>query len=131
MLSTHFFSRFTWRWKKKSLKSKHTPHFNDFAGQTIYSSIMQPIYISQIPPVQSTKHTLTHLQLAINSWKQDPKRFPPTKSCVYQASEAPSHRNIRMINLKPEEEFSREIIQLHFLYIFLKARKLAQHGHIN
>lgn len=93
--------------KKVQIKT-HTPHFNDFAGQTIYASIMQPVYIFQIPPVQSTKHTLTHLQLAINSWRQDLKRFPQTKSCVYQASEAPSHRNIRMIKLKPEEKFSRE-----------------------
>lgn len=89
--------------KKVQIKT-HTPHFNDFVHQTIYASIMQPVYISQIPPVLSTKHTLTHLQLAINSLKQELKRFSPTKSCVYQASRL----NIRMIKLKPEEKFRHE-----------------------
>ncbi len=64
--------------KKGSNQNTHTA-FNDFAGQTIYASIMQPVYIFQIPPVQITKTHFNPFTAGHKQLETRPEKIPPNK----------------------------------------------------
>ncbi len=131
MMSTHV-SRFTWSWKGKKVQIKtHTPHFNDFAGQTIYASIMQPVYIFQIPPVQITKTHFNPFTAGHKQLETRPEKIPPNKVMCLPSVWSTITLKHKDDKAETWRKIQPWIIQLHFLYISLKARKLAQHGHIS